>query len=173
MQAADKNTAPATERAGKFLVFQLDQEEFGIRVLKVREIMGIQAITPVPHCPAHIKGVINLRGKIIPVIDLRLRFGLAPLEYSARTCIVVVQIGEGAEAMLMGVVVDGVAEVLNVAEADVEKAPEFGGEVDTSYLLGIAKVKGKVKLLLDIDKAISVNDISSLHSLVEGAGAMA
>src|SRR5689334_2680547 len=102
------------DRGGKYLVFELGREEFGIRVLKVREIMGIQDITAVPHTPPHVKGVINLRGKVIPVVDLRLKFGLPEQEYTPRTCIIVVQVRSDAGSMLMGIVVDGVAEVLNL-----------------------------------------------------------
>src|SRR5271157_2053111 len=101
-------------RAGKYLTFQLANEEFGIRVLKVREIMGIQEITCVPQTPSHVKGVINLRGKVVPVIDLRLKFGIAAAEYTQRTCIIVAQLQGDSGPTLMGVVVDGVSEVLNL-----------------------------------------------------------
>src|SRR5678816_96229 len=110
--------AQCDARAGKYLTFQLSNEEFGIRVLKVREIMGLQEITAVPQTPAHIKGVINLRGKVVPVIDLRLKFGLAAADYTQRTCIIVTQVqGEGG-AVLMGIVVDGVSEVLNLSGSE-------------------------------------------------------
>ena len=157
----------ADDRGGKYLVFHLGREEFGIRVLKVREIMGIQDITAVPQTPAHIKGVINLRGKVIPVVDLRLRFGMAAEEYTPRTCIIVVQVqGEGAP-ILMGIVVDGVAEVLNLAAADIENTPDFGDGAATPYLLGMAKVKGKVKILLEIDQVLASLDLHALHALVQ------
>jgi purine-binding chemotaxis protein CheW len=136
------------DRGGKYLVFHLGREEFGIRVMKVREIMGIQEITAVPQTPSHVKGVINLRGKVIPVVDLRLKFGLPEQEYTLRTCIIVVQLRSESGPMLMGIVVDGVAEVLNLAAADIEDTPDFGDGTDTPYLLGMAKVKGKVKILL-------------------------
>ena len=113
-------------RAGKYLTFQLANEEFGIRVLKVREIMGLQEITAVPQTPAHIKGVINLRGKVVPVIDLRLKFGLAAAEYTQRTCIIVTQMQGESGAVLMGIVVDGVSEVLNLTAAEIEDTPDFG-----------------------------------------------
>lgn len=147
-------------RGGKYLIFQLGKEEFGIGVLKVREIMGIQDITPVPHTPKYVKGVINLRGKVIPVVDLRLKFDLEEKGYTQRTCIIVVQLVSGAESMPMGIVVDGVAEVLNIGEADIETPPAFGADLDTSYLLGIAKFKGQVKMLLDIDKAINAAELT-------------
>jgi purine-binding chemotaxis protein CheW len=153
------------ERAGKYLVFQLGREEFGIRVLKVREIMGVQDITAVPQQPAHVKGVINLRGKIIPVVDLRLKFGLSPVEYSRRTCIIVVQLSGSGQSVLTGIVVDAVAEVLNLAAADIEDTPHFGHGVATPHLLGMAKVKGKVKILLDIDEVMNAQELHELDAL--------
>ena len=154
-------------RAGKYLTFQLANEEFGIRVLKVREIMGVQEITAVPRTPAHVKGVINLRGKVIPVIDLRLKFGLPPAEYTQRTCIIVTQVQGHHCALPMGVVVDGVSEVLNLTGQEVEDTPDFGGVEATQYLLGMAKVKGKVKILLDIDKVLSAQEIQRLDGLFQ------
>ncbi|MFY9723929.1 MAG: chemotaxis protein CheW [Bryobacteraceae bacterium] len=155
------------DRGGKYLVFELGREEFGIRVLKVREIMGIQDITAVPQTPAHVKGVINLRGKVIPVVDLRLKFGLPEQEYTQRTCIIVVQVQGEARPMLMGIVVDGVAEVLNLAAADIEDTPDFGDGTATPYLLGMAKVKGKVKILLEIDRVLTSQDLHALNALVQ------
>ena len=159
--------AKADERAGKYLVFHLGREEFGIRVLKVREIMGIQDITAVPQTPAHVKGVINLRGKVIPVVDLRLKFGLPGQEYTQRTCIIVVQVRGDANSMPMGIVVDGVAEVLNLAAADIEDTPDFGNGAATPYLLGMAKVKGKVKILLEIDQVLTIDDLHELGTLAQ------
>ena len=155
------------DRGGKYLVFELGREEFGIRVLKVREIMGIQDITAVPQTPAHVKGVINLRGKVIPVVDLRLKFGLPEQEYTQRTCIIVVQVQGEAGPMLMGIVVDGVAEVLNLAAADIEDTPDFGDGTATPYLLGMAKVKDKVKILLEIDRVLTSQDLHALNALVQ------
>jgi len=155
------------DRGGKYLVFGLGREEFGIRVLKVREIMGIQDITAVPRTPGHVKGVINLRGKVIPVVDLRLKFGLPEQEYTQRTCIIVVQVKGEAGPMLMGIVVDGVAEVLNLAVADIEDTPDFGDGTSTPYLLGMAKVKGKVKILLEIDRVLTSTDLHTLNALVQ------
>jgi len=149
-------------RAGKYLTFVLDREEFGIQVLKVREIMGIQDVTAVPQTPDCVKGVINLRGKVIPVIDLRLKFCMAEAEYTQRTCIVVVQVNSGTTSILMGVVVDEVSEVLNVTEAEIENTPDFGQGVSTSYILGMAKIKDKVKILLDIDQVLNT------QGLIEG-----
>ncbi|HXN46395.1 MAG TPA: chemotaxis protein CheW [Bryobacteraceae bacterium] len=165
----ERQTAAALksdDRGGKYLVFELGREEFGIRVLKVREIMGIQDITAVPQTPAHVKGVINLRGKVIPVVDLRLKFGLPEQEYTQRTCIIVVQVQGEAGPMLMGIVVDGVAEVLNLAAADIEDTPDFGDGTATPYLLGMAKVKDKVKILLEIDRVLTSTDLHALNALM-------
>jgi purine-binding chemotaxis protein CheW len=152
-------------RAGKYLTFQLAKEEFGIGVLKVREIMGLQEITAVPQTPAHVKGVINLRGKVVPVVDLRLKFGIPAMEDTQRTCIIVTQVEGEAGSVLMGIVVDGVSEVLNLTGQEIENTPEFGRDADSQYLLGMAKVKGKVKILLDIDRVLSSHELRKLDSL--------
>lgn len=158
--------AQADSRAGKYLTFQLANEEFGIGVLKVREIMGLQEITAVPHTPAHVKGVINLRGKVVPVIDLRLKFGVAAAEYTQRTCIIVTQVQGDSGTILIGIIVDGVSEVLNLTAAEIEDTPDFGEEVASRYLLGMAKVKGKVKILLDIDRVLSTQDFRNLNAML-------
>lgn len=158
--------AKTNERAGKYLTFQLAREEFAIQVLKVREIMGIQAVTAVPQTPPYVKGVINLRGKVVPVVDLRLKFGLPEMEYTQRTCIIVVQVQFQACVLLMGIVVDGVSEVLNLVAADIEDTPEFRSGVVTPYILGMAKSKGKVNILLDIDQVLSSQELHGLESVV-------
>jgi purine-binding chemotaxis protein CheW len=157
-----QNGAKADPRAGKYLVFHLGEEEYGIQVQKVREIMGVQDITQVPQTPPHVKGVINLRGKVIPVVDLRLKFTMPAKEYTHRTCIIVVQVSGDRGTMPMGIVVDGVAEVLQVAASDVEDTPDFGKEVDVPYVMGLAKVKGKVKILLDIDLVLTTREPARL-----------
>jgi purine-binding chemotaxis protein CheW len=170
MQATVSSGAPALtsdNRAGKYLTFIVDQEEFGVAVLKVREIMGIQEVTAVPQTPAWMKGVINLRGKIIPVVDLRLKFGLAAAAYTERTCIVVVQIHSGADLLSTGIVVDEVSEVLTMSPGDIEDTPDFGSGVDTAYILGMAKIKGKVKILLDIDKVLNSYEIRGLEAALQ------
>jgi len=154
-------------RAGKYLIFHLGSEEFGTEVLKVREIMGLQDITTVPQTPPFVKGVINLRGKVIPVVDLRLKFGLQPEEYTQRTCIIVVRTHQGDEDLMIGIIVDGVAEVLTLTEADIEDTPDFGSGVATPYLKGMAKIKGKVKILLDIDQVLSTNELNGLTALLQ------
>ncbi len=157
--SAEKN------RGGKYLVFHLGREEYGVEVLKVREIMGIQDITSVPQTASFVKGVINLRGKVIPVIDLRLKFGLDSAEYTQRTCIVVVQVQEKGHPLMMGVIVDGVNEVLTMQESDIEDTPQFGDDLRVDYILGMAKIKGKVKILLEIDRVLSAQEIRRLDEL--------
>jgi purine-binding chemotaxis protein CheW len=159
--------AKTDERAGKYLTFDLGNEEFAIQVLKVREIMGVQEITAVPQTPVYVKGVINLRGKVIPVVDLRLKFGLPKADYTQRTCIIVVQIRGELGSMLMGIVVDGVSEVLNLTGADIENTPDFGQGVTLPYRLGMAKTKGGVKILLDIDQVLSTQEVRGLEAVVK------
>jgi purine-binding chemotaxis protein CheW len=157
MPTLTTNTVPGNVAtlAGKYLTFVLAEEAYGIPVLKVREIIRLTAITAVPQMPGYIRGVINLRGKIIPVMDLRLRFGLAGAANTEQNCIVVVQVKSPAgQATAMGLVVDAVEEVAQFAVADIEEAPDFGAQIDTHYILGMAKIKGVVKALLDIDRII-------------------
>ena len=149
--------------AGKYLTFALGGESYAIPVLKVREIIRLTSITTVPQMPDYIRGVINLRGKIIPVMDLRLRFGFAAATNTEQNCIVVVQVKNPAgQAMAMGLVVDAVEEVAQLAVADIEETPDFGAQVDTEYILGMAKIKGAVKALLDIDKVIGGDTVARL-----------
>jgi len=141
-------------REGKYLTFSLAGEEYGIGIIKVREIIGMMPVTPVPQTPDFVKGVINLRGKVIPVIDLRLRFGLDASAYTERTCIIVVEIHGETGAVPMGIVVDAVSEVLNIRGTDIENTPTFGVKLNTDFILGMAKTGGSVKILLDIDKVL-------------------
>jgi purine-binding chemotaxis protein CheW len=166
IEKSETGAVVTDQRAGKYLTFILGREEFAIRVLKVREIMGIQDITAVPQTPGYVKGVINLRGKVIPVVDLRLKFCLPEMEYTQRTCIIVAQVQAAGVSLQTGIVVDEVSEVLNLAAADIEDTPDFGeGGSATSYLLGMAKVKGKVKILLDIDQVLSGQELRGLDAL--------
>ena len=146
-----------SELAGKYLAFALGQEEYGLPVLKVREIIKVMDITQVPQVPPHVRGVINLRGKVIPVIDLRLKFGFPPEEYTQRTCIIVVDVSLAGARVMMGIVVDSVSEVLNIAGGEIDEAPDFGGRVTTDYILALAKVKGTVKILLDLDRVLGTD----------------
>jgi purine-binding chemotaxis protein CheW len=161
-------SAMPDNRAGKYLTFLIGKEEFGVAVMKVREIMGMQGITTVPGTPAYLKGVMNLRGKIIPVIDLRLKLGLPAAEYTKRTCIIVVQVDGAAVPLSMGAIVDEVSEVLTLTPADIEDTPDFGSGATTRYILGMAKVKGKVKILLDIGAALSTQEIGDLKTVLQG-----
>jgi len=151
-------------REGKYLTFALGGEEYGIGILKVKEIIGLMAITPVPRTPAHMRGVINLRGKVIPVVDLRLKFGMERGESTDRTCIVVVEIASDSGKISIGSVVDSVSEVLNIRAAEIEDTPSFGSKLDTAYILGMAKSGQGVKILLDIDKVLSRSEISELDA---------
>jgi purine-binding chemotaxis protein CheW len=168
VQSAPAPSAPAKtdQRAGKYLTFALGNEEFAIQVLRVREIMGVQEITAVPQTPTYVKGVINLRGKVVPVVDLRMKFGMPELEYTQRTCIIVVQLERDGLRLLTGVIVDGVSEVLTLQASDIEDTPEFGSGVATPYLLGMAKIKGKVKILLDIDMVMSAQEVHGLADVL-------
>jgi len=162
------SSAPkADTRAGKYLTFMIGKEEFGVGVLKVREIMGIQEITAMPQTPPYMKGVIDLRGKITPVIDLRLKFGLPAIDYTERTCIIVVQVKSGSTLLMMGIVVDEVSEVMTMGAADIEDTPDFGVKVATNYILGMAKIKGKVKILLDIDEVLTTQEIHGLEAAIQ------
>ena len=141
-------------KIGKYLIFKLGEEEFGTSVLKVKEIMKMQEITVVPQAPASVQGVINLRGKIIPVINLRRKFGLNDQQHTELTCIVVVRIQLNGGEQPMGIVVDGVVEVLTLTQEDIEDSPDFGMETSAPYVMGMAKIRGKVKILLDIDRVL-------------------
>jgi purine-binding chemotaxis protein CheW len=158
--------AKADPRAGKYLTFGLANEEFGIQVMRVREIMGVQEVTAVPHIPAYVKGVINLRGKVIPVVDLRQKFGMPEQEYTQRTCIVVVELEQDGARLLTGLIVDEVSEVLSLQGGEIEDAPDFGRGVATPYLLGMAKTKGKVKILLDINRVMTTQEVHGLNGVL-------
>jgi purine-binding chemotaxis protein CheW len=145
-------------RTGKYLIFELAQEEFGISVLQVKEIMKMQEITVVPRAPQHLQGVINLRGRIVPVVNLRRKFGMPEQEDTERTCIVVVRVHMNGGEQPIGLVVDGVVEVLLLSASEIEDTPDFGREINTAYVQGMATCKGKVKILLDIDSALSDQD---------------
>ena len=160
---------PSTSRlsGGKYLTFVLGKESYGIGVLKIREIIRMLVITGVPRMPGYVKGVINLRGKVIPVLDLRVKFGLGIAEINERTCIVVVQASLPGGAMpQIGIIVDAVEEVVNIPGSDIEETPDFGGQISTDYLLGMAKVKGAVKSLLDIDKVIAAQSVEQTLAAV-------
>lgn len=153
------------DREGKYLTFSLDREEYGIGILKVKEIIGMMRVTPVPQTPEFVKGVINLRGRVIPVIDLRLRFGMNRADYTERTCIVVVEIDSDTGKLHIGVVVDSVSEVLNIKGSDIEDTPAFGTALNTDYILGMAKAGNSVKILLAIDRVLSADEMGMLEKV--------
>lgn len=167
MAEQDKQSMQSTksmlDKEGKYLTFHLAGEEYGIGILKVKEIIGMMAITTIPQTPAYVKGVINLRGKVIPVVDLRLKFGVEAIGYTERTCIIVVEISGAARTIHMGIVVDSVSEVLNIKGADIEETPNFGTKLNTEYILGMAKHSGGVKILLDIDKVMSAEEMAAIQ----------
>lgn len=137
--------------SGKYLTFVLGKEEYGLEILAVREIIGIMDITEVPQTPSFVTGAINLRGKVIPVINLRIKFGMAETDYTKETCIIVVE----ADNVLIGIIVDTVSEVIDITDNDIEPAPSFGSRIKFDFILGMGKVKDKVKILLDIEKVLS------------------
>jgi len=139
----------------------LNNEEFGLAILKVREIIGIMDITAVPQTPLHVKGVINLRGQVIPVIDLRMKFGISEAEVTEQTCVIVVETEAGRRSFQTGIVVDQVSEVLDIPADDIEEAPQFGSSVNTDFILGMCKLGDTVKILLDINKVLAGEDLLS------------
>ena len=163
-ETMDQAIRSMTVKTGKYLTFFLEEEEYGIGILKVKEIIGMMSITSVPRTPEYVKGVINLRGKVIPVIDLRLKFDMDSIDYTDRTCIIVVEIDSESSTVLIGIVVDAVSEVLNIKEGEIEETPTFGTELNTEYILGMAKMEGGVKILLNIDKVLSSEEIADLET---------
>lgn len=161
--AMDREGNAIPIKTGKYLTFTLDKEEYGIGILKVKEIIGMMAITSVPRTPEFVKGVINLRGKVIPVLDLRLKFNMGEAPYTERTCIIVVEIDSDESTILIGIVVDSVSEVLNIQENEIEDTPAFGTKLNTNYILGMAKMEGGVKILLDIDRVLTVKELQALE----------
>jgi purine-binding chemotaxis protein CheW len=162
-ETMDQAVKVMADKEGKYLTFSLAEEEYGISILKIKEIIGMMPITTVPQTPEFVKGVINLRGKVIPVIDLRLRFGMEPIDYTERTCIIVVEIEGYAGTVRIGIVVDAVSEVLTIKGEDIEETPTFGTKLNTDYILGMAKMEGGVKILLDIDRVLSAEEVAVLE----------
>ncbi len=162
---------PAASKAGKYLTFQLGREVFGLAILKVQEIIGIMPVTRVPRTPDFVRGVINLRGKVIPVIDLRRKFDLKDREDTDRTCIIVVQLEGIAGRIIMGLLVDEVSEVLDIGADKIENTPEFGSQVQTDFIMGMGKVGTKVIMLLDVDKVLSTGELLKVENLNPTASA--
>ncbi|MBN2468409.1 MAG: purine-binding chemotaxis protein CheW [Deltaproteobacteria bacterium] len=155
-----KNTM--TNKGGKYLTFNLASEEYGLEILKVQEIIGVIEVTRVPQTPKFVRGVINLRGQVIPVIDLRLKFGMEAVEDTERTCIIVVQIDRDGQQVTTGVIVDDVSEVVDFRNEQIAPPPEFGGDVQIEYILGMGKINKKVVMLLDIDKVLSAREMEAM-----------
>ncbi len=155
-------TSAISEMEAKYLTFSLANEEYGLEILKVREIIGYIDVTAVPQTPSYVKGVINLRGKVIPVVDLRTKFGMETTDVTDETCIIVVEITQGSRQCSTGIVVDHVQEVLDIASRDIEEAPRFDGSVSTDFILGMGKVGDSVKILLDIDRVLADSALAGM-----------
>lgn len=160
----ENQSAKTDSRAGKYLTFFLANEEYGVEILKVQEIIGRMPITPVPLTSKYIRGVINLRGKIHPIMDLKIKFGMEETQITDETCIIVIK----TSTLMMGILVDKVSEVVNVSSEDIEDTPSFGGDVNPEYLLGVGKTGGRVRLLLDIEKVITASDIINMKKASGG-----
>ncbi len=155
----------AEKLAGKYLTFLLGDEEYGIEILKVQEIIQMQKVTKVPKAPDFVRGVINLRGKVIPVVELRNKFGMESHEDTDKTCIIVVHIEAGNHFITMGIIIDEVKEVLDIAAKEIEETPSFGASIEAEFIMGIGKVDDSVKMLLDIGKVLSEGELSSLTKI--------
>ncbi len=155
-----------TAKEGKYLTFALGPEEYGLEILKVREIIGYMSITAVPQMPGYVKGVINLRGQVIPVIDLRAKFEMNTEEVTDETCIIVVETTQDDRNCSTGIIVDRVQEVLDIKEKNIEEAPQFDSSVNTDFIMGMGKIGDSVKILLDIDRVLSKANISSITEAV-------
>ncbi|MFA6543476.1 MAG: chemotaxis protein CheW [Limisphaerales bacterium] len=171
--ASTSTTTPAAATAavaGKYLTFLLGDESYGVSVLKVREIIRHTAVTAMPQMPDYVKGVLNLRGKVIPIVDLRLKFQLEHADVADRTCIVVVQVAlSTSNAATMGLIVDAVQSVANVTGKDIEPTPDFGGQISADYLLAMAKLEHRVVALLDIDKVVGAETIERVQRTIRPA----
>jgi purine-binding chemotaxis protein CheW len=168
MAPNDSHTIELDEAyAGKYLTFCLGDEVYGLGILKVQEIIGVMTVTRVPRTPSFVRGVINLRGKVVPVVDLRLKFGMPAREDTERTCVIVVQVLRGGKQITMGLIVDEVSEVLEVKGEQIEAPPSFGVSVDTAFLLGMGKVGEKVIMLLDADRTLAGNELDEIKRGVE------
>ncbi len=172
MSATDMQNSELANMAGKYLTFKLGAEEFGLEILKVQEIIKMMDVTRIPRTPDYVRGVINLRGKVIPVVDLRLKFEMELKENTDTTCIIVVEVRRADSSVTMGIIVDEVCEVLDVAGDQIEAPPEFGGVVDTSFILGMGKVDERVVMLMDVDKVLSGDELTATVGAAKGvAGA--
>lgn len=155
----------------KYLTFRLGEEEYGLEVEKVQQIIGLTDITPVPRMPKFVRGVMNLRGKIIPVVDLRLKFGMEDLSNLERACIIVVEVPRQTERVQIGMLVDSVSEVLIIKKENIEDPASFGPEYDVEFIRGIGKVGEGIKILLDTDRVLTVSEVASVSQSKSGSPA--
>jgi purine-binding chemotaxis protein CheW len=159
---SEKDSKQAVVKSEKYLTFNLSGEQYGLEILKVKEIIGLMEITRVPRIPDFVRGVINLRGKVIPIIDLRKKFEMESTEDTEHTCIIVVDIMQDNVSLQMGIVVDSVSEVIDISDDAIEETPTFGTSTSTVFIKGIAKTKGGVKILLNIEEVLTTNELQSL-----------
>jgi purine-binding chemotaxis protein CheW len=159
----------SADLAGKYLTFRVSEEDYGIQILKVQEIIRLQSITKVPKAPDSVRGVINLRGKVIPVMQLRKKFGLPEVDDTERTCIIVVQIGREGKNTTMGIMIDEVKEVVDIRAENIEETPSFGENINIDFILGIGKINDRLKILIDIDKVMSNKEIIDISQIAKAA----
>ncbi|MGL1936527.1 MAG: chemotaxis protein CheW [Fibrobacterales bacterium] len=150
---------------GKYLTFKLGTEEYGVSILKVQRIIQQQKITPIPHTPEYIKGVINLRGSVIPIVELRAKFSMDSVENTDNTCIVVVQVASARGEVVMGFLIDSVSEVLYISESQLQETPTFGEGISVEFITSVAKIDSRVIMLLDINKIMSVGDMEAMAAI--------
>lgn len=167
MAESTKAGEGGVSRREKYLTFNLAGEQYGLEILKVREIIGLMEITKVPRTPNFVRGVINLRGKVIPIVDLRTKFGIVSIEDTEQTCIIVVDFMEEQSSIQMGIIVDSVSEVLDIDVNDIDNAPRLSASVQTSFIKGLAKTKGGVKILLKIEDVLTTDEIQGLPAVEE------
>jgi len=151
----------------QFLTFMLAGEEYGVDILRVQEIKGWDEVTTIPNTPEYLRGVINLRGTIVPIIDMRIRFELEKLDYGPLTVVIVLKVNCGEKSRVIGIVVDGVSDVYNVPEAEVKTSPDFGSAVDTEFVRGLATIEEKMVIILDVDHMFNSGDLEVLDSCAD------
>jgi len=151
----------------QFLTFMLAGEEYGVDILRVQEIKGWDAVTTIPNTPEYLRGVINLRGTIVPIIDMRIRFGIDKLDYGPLTVVIVLKVDSGERNRVIGIVVDGVSDVYNVPEEEIKPSPDFGSAVDTEFVRGLATIEDKMVIVLDIDQMFNSGDLEIMDSCID------
>ena len=169
LEAAAAGSSKVGNIVSQDLIFSLGSELFAVGTLRVREIIEYGNITAVPMVPAFMRGVINLRGAVVPVIDLNARFGRARTEVSRRTCIVILEVSAGDETIVLGIIVDAVSAVRQIDSADIEPSPRFGTRIRADFIEGMAKVRGQFVMLLDLGCVLSVDELSMLGGVGEAA----